>query len=306
MKIKTIVTILAFTFAISQSTFAFAPKETAKYFNGPNVSNISNTSATANLSSQILNDLTEEEKSRMYFEYYETRQVCPMIYPIPEYCLPKKTALGKTSVVLENLKPATTYTIKFKSDNTIRCITTPCPGNEFESLSVEFTTKNNESENMVQITKNLYFGMRDKQVLHLQKLLIEQGYLNTNATGFFGALTRMAVINYQKMHNISPTGSVGPLTRASFLPAKGEYFEGIISAFSTQCFVDGICSVTVDGKVVVTTRGWARDPVGTLQDVESIGDVESKIGRTAKVYAAKTKDGYTLYGNKDFYLKWNN
>ena len=93
------------------------------------------------------------------------------------------------------------------------------------------------------------------------------------------------------------------LTRATFQPANGEYFEGKISTYSTSCFSDGICSVTVGGKVVVTTRGWARDPVGTLQGVDSIGDIEKVIGHNAKVYAAKTADGYTLYGNTNFYLK---
>jgi peptidoglycan hydrolase-like protein with peptidoglycan-binding domain len=289
--------------AITQSTFAFSPKETQKYFNGPIVSNITNNSATVSLSNHVLADITEDEKKGIYFEYIETKLACPAIYPTPEYCLPKKTAVGSTTAILTGLKPNTTYSVKYKRDNTIRCITTPCPGNEFESLSVDFTTSNNVASTTPAITKNLRFGMFGEQVKILQKILIDQGYLTGKITGFFGLLTRNAVINYQKMHNITPNGIVGPLTRATFVPKQGEYFEGTISAFSTSCFVDGECSVTVGGKKVVTTRGWARDPVGTLQGVESISDIQNKIGHNAKVYAAKTDDGYTLYGNTNFYLK---
>jgi len=284
---------------ITSSVSALTPKETARYFNGPTVSNITSTGATFTLSDQVLGGITEEERTGIYFEYIETHMACIAIYPTPEACLPKKTTPGNLTVKISNLKPNTSYTVKYKRDNTIRCITTPCPGNDFESLSVEFTTT---KDGAGQITKNLRLGMKDEQVAILQRILIEQGYLNANATGFFGMLTRQAVVNYQKMHNILASGYVGPITRASFLPAKGEYFEGTISAYSTQCFVDGICSVTVDGKIVVITRGWARDPVGTLQGVESIADVGNKMGHKAKVYAAKTTDGYTLYGNKEFYL----
>jgi hypothetical protein len=272
---KNIFFALVFPMLVVQSAFALMPRETSRYFNGPTVSNITSTGATLSLSDQVLAGISSDERSGIYFEYIETHMACIAIYPTPESCLPKKTTPGTLTVKISNLKPNTSYTAKYKRDNTIRCITTPCPGNEFESLSVEFTTSKDGVE---QITKNLRLGMKDVQVAVLQRILIEQGYLNANATGFFGFLTRNAVINYQKMHNILASGYVGPITRASFLPVKGEYFEGIISAYSTQCFVDGICSVTVGDKVVVITRGWARDPVGTLQGVESIADVGSKIG----------------------------
>lgn len=288
---------------LTSNSLALTPKETARYFNGPTVQNISSTSANFSLSNMVLSDISQEELAQIYFEYIETNMACPAIYPTPEACLPKKTKLGLSNVTVNDLKPNTNYTVKYKKDNSIRCITTPCPGNEFESLSVEFKTKNGTENTLLQITRDLRMGMKHREVEILQKILIEQGYLEGKATGYFGALTKMAVINYQKMHNINPTGIVGKLTRATFIPAKGETFEGKVEAYSTGCFVDGICSVTVNGKVVIVTRGWARDPVGTLRGVESIGDVEKKIGHNAKVYALKTSEGYTLYGNKEFYIE---
>lgn len=83
-------------------------------------------------------------------------------------------------------------------------------------------------------------------------------------------------------------------------------FTGTISAFDTACFADGVCSVTVGGKVVIIQAGYRINvpPVGSLTGVESIGDLDKKIGHVADVYAAKTKTGeYTLYGNTSYYVK---
>lgn len=87
--------------------------------------------------------------------------------------------------------------------------------------------------------------------------------------------------------------------------ATDAIFTGTIKAYSTGCFVDGICSVTVDDKVVITTIGWrANVPVGSLQGVASIGDLEQKIGAKATVYALRNSDKeYTLYGNSAYYIK---
>lgn len=83
-------------------------------------------------------------------------------------------------------------------------------------------------------------------------------------------------------------------------------FSGTISAFDTACFADGICSVTVGGKVVIIQAGYRINvpPVGSLQGVESIGDLDKKIGHIADVYAAKTETGeYTLYGSAAYYVQ---
>ena len=58
---------------------------------------------------------------------------------------------------------------------------------------------------------NLWFGMKNNDVVELQKRL---GVYPQ--TGFFGAITLASVINYQKAHAISPAvGFVGAITRAS-------------------------------------------------------------------------------------------
>ncbi len=307
---KTLYTLTILSLVCSQIVFAFQPKETTLYFNSPTVSAIGSTSAILSLSQAVLSDLTEEEKQGIYFKYRETHQVCIMIYPTPEYCLPKKTEVGKTEATLSGLKPNTSYTVTYVRDNTIMCITTPCPQNGFESLSVEFTTKKEGTVvPSIEITKNLWYGSRGSQVTALQNILIQQGYLKTSATGYFGVLTLQAVKKFQKANNIIPTGFVGPLTRAVLTKmlfsssVSAETFEGTITAYSNQCFVDGECSISVDGKKIITTTGRSQEVLGKVIGIPDFSALEKKIGTHAKVYAKKTVDGYTLYGSTEYYIE---
>ncbi len=293
---------------------ALTPKETSAYFNGPTVSRVTDTTAQVSLSPSVLAGITDEEKKGVYFEYFETQQMCIMIYPTPEHCLPKKTGVGTTDVTLKNLQPETSYTVKYKRDNTIMCITTPCPGNEFESLSVEFVTKksgesiSSATSTMYTFLRNLWVGSRGKDVFSLQEMLREAGHFKGEVTGYFGGITMSAVRAFQKKYDLPQTGYFGPLTRDTI--AKKHYhknkdaviFEGTVTAYSTACFADGECSISVDGKKVVTTIGWSQAVVGKVTGIPDFGSIENHIGAHAKVYAKKTEDGYTLYGNKDYYV----
>lgn len=310
-KITFIFSFLSFI-VLAGTALALVPKETARWFNGPTVSSISSSTAQISLSPSVLASLAPEEKSNIYFEYYETEQVCIMIYPTPEYCLPKKTEAGKTEATITNLKPNTSYTVTYKSDNTIRCITIPCPTNEFQSLSVKFKTSSEQGVNQSPIiTKYLIVGSRGDQVTALQSLLKQQGYLQVAPTGYYGKLTYKAIQKFQSSHNISQVGVVGPITRgvlAKMLfttPGSDtvETFEGNVTAYSTSCFSDGECSITVDGKKVVTTIGWSQQIVGQVLGIPDFGSIEKYVGARAKVYAKKTSDGYTLYGSSDYYIK---
>lgn len=64
-------------------------------------------------------------------------------------------------------------------------------------------------------SKNLTLGSIGNDVTQLQKILVKEGFLKVAPTGYFGAMTKVAVIDYQKIHKIIPvSGYVGPLTRA--------------------------------------------------------------------------------------------
>lgn len=68
------------------------------------------------------------------------------------------------------------------------------------------------------ITNNLYVGVRNaSEVTCLQKFLVAQGtdiYPEALVTGYFGALTKAAIIRFQQKYAILTTGFVGTLTRA--------------------------------------------------------------------------------------------
>lgn len=64
-------------------------------------------------------------------------------------------------------------------------------------------------------TKNLWIGMRNADVLQLQKRLAKEGFFKVTPTGYFGILSGRAIMAYQKAKGISPQfPSCGPLTRA--------------------------------------------------------------------------------------------
>ena len=62
--------------------------------------------------------------------------------------------------------------------------------------------------------KYLQAGSTGAEVTALQKVLISAGYLGASATGYFGALTRRAVMAYQSANGVQALGVVGPATRA--------------------------------------------------------------------------------------------
>ncbi|MDB5238973.1 MAG: hypothetical protein JWO00_308 [Candidatus Parcubacteria bacterium] len=102
----------------------------------------------------------------------------------------------------------------------------------------------------------------------------------------------------------SVSGPHGKLVTGS----DAETFSGTISAVDTSCFSDGICSVMVDTKKVILVKGGRglspTTTVGRLLGVDSIGDLEQKIGQHANVYATTTPEGdYSIYGSSDYYVE---
>ncbi len=61
---------------------------------------------------------------------------------------------------------------------------------------------------------NLSLGTRSDAVLELQNYLASIGLFNGPFTGYYGRLTRAAVIAYQRANGLPATGFFGPLTRA--------------------------------------------------------------------------------------------
>lgn len=79
-------------------------------------------------------------------------------------------------------------------------------------------------------------------------------------------------------------------------PADTRRFDGTVQEINNGCFADGVCSVTVDGTVVVTLVGWSRDTWGTR-------DPELKVGDAAQVFCKRTPEGCTLNGDAAYYVR---
>jgi peptidoglycan hydrolase-like protein with peptidoglycan-binding domain len=52
-----------------------------------------------------------------------------------------------------------------------------------------------------------------EEVRQLQLVLKSGGYFNPEPTGYFGSLTKAALIAFQSANGIEPAGVVGPKTR---------------------------------------------------------------------------------------------
>lgn len=63
-------------------------------------------------------------------------------------------------------------------------------------------------------TKNLGLGSRNDDVKELQKILIAEGFLKGEATGYFGILTRESLVKWQIKNGLPSTGFFGAISRA--------------------------------------------------------------------------------------------
>ncbi len=66
------------------------------------------------------------------------------------------------------------------------------------------------------IESNLGVGSRGEEVHCLQNYLITEGLLTSSATGYYGDMTKAAVVEWQRKQNIPTTGYFGPLSRGSW------------------------------------------------------------------------------------------
>ncbi len=90
---------------------------------------------------------------------------------------------------------------------------------QIDSLKKQIATLqngSNQSNLCSSLNNNLYLGVSNNNVTCLQQFLKDQGqdiYPEGLVTGYFGSLTKSAVMRFQKKYNIPNTGFVGSLTR---------------------------------------------------------------------------------------------
>ncbi len=76
-------------------------------------------------------------------------------------------------------------------------------------------------------------------------------------------------------------------------------FSGTVTARNNGCTHDDVCTVSVDGKVIVTGSGLTADPDA---NVYGTTDADLRIGDKVSVKARSTDYGLTLQGCEDCYV----
>ena len=72
-----------------------------------------------------------------------------------------------------------------------------------------------------EFNRSLKVGMRHADVRALQEYLAEAGFFTANPTGYFGSITKKAVIAFQLANDLPGTGFVGTLTRGVLNSGSG-------------------------------------------------------------------------------------
>ena len=124
------------------------------------------------------------------------------------------------------------------------------------------------------LTSDLYLSVTDAttggQVSVLQHYLKDNGYFNTDVTGFFGQITQSAVINFQIANNLPPTGFVGPLTRARIATSERPQptIAPVISSIDPNSGWTG-STVTLHGTGFAVIGNTVNFDEGTIKDISS-------------------------------------
>ena len=108
-------------------------------------------------------------------------------------------------------------------------------------------------------SKDLTVGSSGADVTALQNALAV-----SPATGYFGSITKAAVVAYQKAHGISATGYVGPLTRASLNSST------VVSTPSTTTTTTVTTPVINSGVEGTLTADKASVPDSTLREGDTM------------------------------------
>ena len=167
------------------------------------------------------------------------------------------------------------------------------------SLSVtgnlDFITLNKLSKVLSGEPNVLYYGISHDRVSELQTYLYALKYLSVQPTGYFGSLTKTAVMNFQKDNGLTVDGKAGPIT-----------FSKIFQVIDTKY---APYTTYFDYKVVSGDTLWSiSTQFGvTQQDIATANNISTSaylsIGQALKIpkINVPVKPTYYKYGE---YLDW--
>ena len=138
---------------------------------------------------------------------------------------------------------------------------------------------------------NLKYGGRGDDVTELQQVLTKLGFYNGPITGYFGNLTKSAVIKFQNANNIAPAiGYFGPQSRKIANSLIGEMGNTDNFSLSSDVGINGgvlSTEYTCDGAGVSPELSWSNIPTGTKEFAVIMSTIPVD---------GSTKWGWVLYG----------
>lgn len=188
----------------------------------------------------------------------------------------------------------------------------------------------------------LYIGSRGEEVSSVQAELAERGYFDHSVTGYYGYITRSAVIEFQKDSGIRVDGIAGPetlgklfgeaysdndlywLSRIIHAEAKGESYAGKVAVGNTVLnrvksaeFPNTVEGVVFDSKYGIQYTPAANGAIYNTPDEASVNAAKDALNgvnyageslyfynhNTApNAWASKNRPYYTTIGNHTFHL----
>lgn len=217
-----------------------------------------------------------------------------------------RTIINETSPISEDVGGNTESESELETTPVISTTTT---NEELNTTTSEKTTTAGAITNTTQIvstglqlennttstfTRSLSVRSSGNDVAELQKRLTAEGVYSGPITGYFGPLTRAAIIKYQMKHGINPLGIVGPITRAT-LSAK----EPSNYIFQTSLKLNSTGIDVIELQKRLTALGFYSGPVtgyfGSRTKIALIHFQEENYNSILKPLGLK--DGTGIFGN---------
>jgi peptidoglycan hydrolase-like protein with peptidoglycan-binding domain len=185
--------------------FSFAPYKETRHFHVLNISNFN----LYDFSEFLKSNLKLGDKNDEVGHLQELLAIDPSVYPeglVTNYFGPLTESAVKKSQEKAGL--ALTGQVDEKTREVVI----------LNSVKQKITERNDVVE-IKYLSTDMKHGIKGENVSYLQKYLITKGFLKEGlSTGYFGDMTKQAIIDFQQKNSIIPaSGYVGPKTRAKIL-----------------------------------------------------------------------------------------